>query len=303
MTNRRPISFLVLLLAVCVSVFFSSFPFIVEGVGNNPPSVSSVFISSISNTEASSENSIIPSPGTTKTVYVYGDVMDLDGDTDISSVAVSFYRTSLTSALCDSVPDEDPNQCYRATCTLNVGDPDTNVRYDCEVPLQYYADATTGSGAYATDDWTVLVIATDAAAVTGDNAGFPTTTEIGELNAATVQSTIAWGSLDLGTITTAANNVSMTVTQAGNTIADLRVNGTGLTCASGMIPVNMISYALTDVDGGTVLTNTPADILDFNLPLRTDAVVTQNLYWNISIPDAGVGGSCTGSLTVVTIAG
>lgn len=273
----------------------------VHGVENNPPSVSSVLISSISNNEPSSESSLIPNPGSIKRVFVYGNVMDPDGDQDIASVYVSFFRTGITSASCDTPEESDPNHCYTGMCTITAGDPNTIARYDCEIDLQYYADATLGSGVYATDNWSVLITVSDQATARGDNAGFLTTSEVAELNAVSIQPTISWGNLDLGTITTAQSNAAMTVTQYGNSVSDLVLSGTGLTCASGTIDVSRVQYILTDVDGGTALTATPVELTDFNLALRTDGTVTKDVFWNLSVPETGVGGSCQGSITVTSL--
>jgi len=274
-----------------------------NGEENTPPSVSSVYISSISNTEISNENPIVPSPGTTKIIYIYGNVSDAEGDATIQSVTASFFRTSKTSALCDAVNEADPNYCYFSTCTITTGDVDTSAHFDCEIPLNYYADATLGSGEFATDDWSVFIQVTDAQSGVGDNSGFMPTTEIGSLVAASVQPSLSWGNLDLGMISTAENNAAMTVTQTGNSIVDLSVSGTDMLCSSGSIPVSRVSYVLTDVDGGIALSETPTIIQDFNLPLRTLEPVIQNLFWNISVPENGVGGVCAGSILVTTEAG
>jgi len=288
---------------VFLCAFFGVHVSMVNGEGNNAPSIATTYISSISNAEVASENPITPSPGTTKTVYVYGNASDVDGDTDITSVFISFYRTGITSASCDEPSEADPNQCYQANCTLDYGDPDTATRYDCTIALDYYADATIGGGPYGTDDWSVLVTAEDAATATGDNSGFLTTTEIDEISAANIQSSFSWGQLDLGHITTAQTNAVMTITQEGNSVLDINISGTDMTCESGVIEMNRISYTFTDSDGGTPLTASPVNIFDFNLPLRTDAPVTKDIFWNLGLPETGIGGVCTGSTVITTEAG
>ena len=273
----------------------------VHGEENASPSVSSAIVSSVSNSEPSSEATLVPSPGGTRRIFVYGNVMDPDGDQDVAAVYVSLFRTGVTAASCDSPQESDPNHCYPSTCMLTLGDPDTTVRYDCEIDLQYYADATLGSGVYATDNWSVLTTVIDQSSARGDNSGFITNTEVAELNAVSIQPVVSWGNLDLGTITTAQNNVAMAMTQLGNSVSDIEVSGTPLVCESGEIEASRVQYIFSDVDGGTSLTEAPVTLTDFNLPLRTDGDVTKNLFWNISVPETGVGGVCQGVITVTSV--
>ncbi|MEK7452253.1 MAG: hypothetical protein AAB664_02855, partial [Patescibacteria group bacterium] len=236
--------------------------------GNSAPTISTAIVSSISNSATSSESTIVPSPATTKTVYVFGTASVADGGLDISTVGVSFFRTTITYAGCDAANDENNNYCYRSGCTITEANASsTNVHYECQIPLQYYADATTGSGAYATTTWTAIVKATDVATATGDNTASPLLTEIGDIVAISIPSTYTWGTLELGTNTSSSTNASLAVTQTGNTVADIYLSGTDLTCTSGVMPVSYVSYVFTDTFGGTALSASSTHISTFDLPL------------------------------------
>ena len=74
--------------------------------------------------------------------------------------------------------------------------------------------------------------------------------------------------------------------------------------STGTIARANLSWALTDtnVAGSTTLTGSAVDT---NLAVAYQdltTVVPKILYWNIVIPATGVGGSCTGTVTVATLA-
>lgn len=279
-------------------------------VSNATPAVDSVFISSTSNGGAGTDlTSVTLNAGTTRTVYVNGVVSDANGGTDIADTAVSvkMYRTTATNG---SACAADNNDCYAvagASCTLGAASGTTRA-YDCPVALQFWADAT-DAGAYSATNWTASVTVVDIAGPATSSANTDTT-EVNSLTALTIPGSIPYGTLALAAQTTNANNQDLTISQNGNTQADVNVSSAAnMTCTIGNIPVANQKWATTDVGftdvGSTALSGTPTQVSALNVPIRTnDGVNTSSiLYMNIGIPVNGVGGSCTGTDVITAVAG
>ncbi len=99
----------------------------------------------------------------------------------------------------------------------------------------------------------------------------------------------------------------MNIAQQGNDVADVEVSSAAaMSCTIGTIAVNGQQWSLTDVDfgaGGTNAMTGSAVDTNLNVGYRHGSNPTKNLFWNISIPSTGVGGSCTGTTTISAIAG
>lgn len=278
-------------------------------VSNATPTVTSVYISSSANGGADSYGSgITLTAGSTATVHVNGVFTDTNGGGDIpdNGATVKFFRTAATGGAACSA---DNNDCYSVSgvsCTLGVASGNTRA-YDCPVALQYWADAT-DAGTYIADNWTASVTVTDTAGPATSSASTKTV-EVNSLTALSIPSTIAYGSLALGASTTNVNNVEKTISQSGNTQADVNVSSSAaMTCTTGTIGVGNQEWAVTDVSfggGGTQLTGTPAQVTGLNVAVRTSEVTDTSsiLYWNIVMPPNGAGGSCTGTTTITALAG
>ena len=276
---------------------------------NSSPTVSTKFISSTSNGGNDALNlaaDFTLAAGTTSTVWVNGLVADNNGDADIASVAVTLYRTTTSGGAACSA---DNNDCYtNAACTLDAAAGTTlQTGYNCSFSLEYYTDSTVTGGVAPSDTWYLSVTATDLSSNTGSDATY--TKEMPLVTSLTIPGAISYGSLALGTSTTNATNTSLTLTQQGNDQADVEVSmaGPSLDCitgatATGAIARASISWAITDTDvaGSTALTSSAVDTNN-SVGYRTGAVVTDELYWNIVIPATGVGGTCSGTVTVSTI--
>ncbi len=240
--------------------------------------------------------------GGTAMYKITGTAEDLNGRTDITSVAAVLYRSSLTAGC---TPDN--NGCYAVSCTTVNGSTGDQVDYNCPVALQFYTDSTSTGGVASAEDWVVSVKVTDNDAANATNNSLHK--EVETRLALSIPGTIPYGSLSLGQTTTNANNVQMDLQQYGNDEADVEVSSAGpMGCTvAGAIPVANQKWVLTDVgysDGSAVaLSGTPADT-DINIGYRTNdgAPLTKSLFWNIAIPTSGVEGVCTGTNTVTTIA-
>jgi len=272
-------------------------------ISNAAPTISNVYISSTANGKVDSyTGGISLIAGTTKTVYVNGTVSDTNGYSDIASVSAKFYRSGVTNgATCTT----SNNDCYLVSgCTLSNGSGNTE-DYSCAVPLEYYADATDASGTYAAQDWKAFAIVSDVSTASANTTH--SGVEVNTLTALSIPSTLSFGAFGLGTSTTNSNNQDMTITQAGNDIADVAVSqAAALTCTSGSIPAANIQWSVTDISynaSGTFPLDTNPHDTDLAVQLQTSGTpTTKNLYWNIAIPSSAVSGSCTGTTTITTLA-
>ena len=247
--------------------------------------------------------SILPNVGTTRSLHVTGRISDANGETDIATTSLVFYRTGATNG---SACGSDNNDCYRvATCDLNVAaGNDTEVDYDCPISLAYWIDATDTSGRFPTDDWTVLVTTVD---IPGAVATATRSIEIESLLALNIPESIPYGTFSLGDETTSGTNQEMVLTQKGNTYADVELSGSNMGCSiTGSIPVGNQKWSLLDVGYAAAtgtLSGTPT-AAERNITYR-DSEVTElaaSLYWNIGIPTSGVKGLCSGTNTVAVVA-
>src|SRR3989344_2782165 len=245
---------------------------------------------------------ILPNIGPDRTIHINGQITDLNGENDIASSTLSlvFFRTSKGNT-CTA----DKNDCYTVnTCatTYTDGD-DTEISYNCEVPLAYWIDGTDSSSIYESDNWSAYVTVSDVAGLQAASTG---TIEMNSLLALNLPDDIDYGTRSLAEVSSSTTNIETILTQRGNTKADVEVLGTTMSCSSlGTLPIDAQAWSLTDTDyaSGAALTGSFVPTLR-NINLRTDDAneLSANLYWNIAIPATGVKGTCTGSNTIVIVA-
>jgi hypothetical protein len=247
----------------------------------------------------------IVNAGTTGELHINGVVADTNGDDDIASVAVKFYR----SAMGGSCSAGDDNYCYiddtDSNCALDTtyGD-DTQAKFDCQFNINYYADATdANSDNYTSTDWTVEVYLLDDDASSAEDTSLQKV--MPTLRSLSIPSTISFGTMALGASLDAGEGEQMSIEQYGNDEASVEVSmASDMTCDSSDagIPKANIEWALSDagIDNGTDLTTSAADT-SIDIGLRTDGVVTDKLYWFIEIPASGVEGECTGTTVITTV--
>lgn len=273
-------------------------------VNNAAPTIVSKFISSSANgqTDTYSGGTINNlTAGGTRTIHINGVVEDTNGQADISTVEAVFYRSGVGGSCTES-----SNDCYKvASCTLDTtGVTSLQKRYNCSMALQYYADSTSTGGEFPTENWVVSVKVTDAGSLNATDTAL--TKEMQTLLGLTIPSSIAYGALALGASTSNANNQEQVIAQAGNDNADVEVSsGAAMSCTIGTIAVANQQWSLTDVSygaGGTNALSGSAVDTNLNVAYRHGANPTKTLYWNITIPSTGVGGSCTGTTTISAIA-
>src|SRR3989344_1919656 len=270
---------------------------------NVAPTVDTIRIATTAyGTDDLTSSGILPNVGTDRTIHINGQISDANGENDIASstLALVFHKTSSTNTCA-----ADNNDCYVInSCTTNYSEgSDTEIAYNCEVPLAYWIDATDAASAYTSDSWTAYVTVQDFASTQG---ALSATVEVNSLLALNLPDVIDYGTRSLGEVSSSTTNVETVITQRGNTKADVQLSGSNMGCSAlGTLATSTQAWALTDVDHATsiVLTDTPASAKR-NILLRTDESneLSANLYWNIAIPASGVKGTCTGANTIAVIA-
>ncbi len=296
-------------------------------VTNVAPTVDSVYINETADSNANTyttSNAITLTPNSTKTVHVNGVITDLNGvgtgttsailsSGNLQGVEAMLYRTGSGVACAENAQNcVDP----ASSCTLTALTA-TTVGYNCVFNLQYYADSTSTGGQFPDDTWTAGVLVIDDACSGGfdafDQGNCSTSSgsntkllEIGTLLSLGLPSSISYGTLALGVTTSNSTNTAVTITQTGNDVGNVQVSGADMTCTQGTIPLANQNWALTDVGGTdgsvTVLTGS-AVTAAVAVPYRTSASqTTSTLYWNLTMPTSGVGGTCTGTNTITAIA-
>ena len=272
----------------------------VKAEENNAPTIESVYISDTANglVDDYSDGTITPNIGNSKTIHINGVVSDIDGGGDISSVNSVFYRSGIASAQ-DCTADN--NNCYlNSYCTLSSL-ASTTKKYNCQIDLEYYIDATDSSGRYPAENWISYIKVLDiSTASTTDSA---LAKEVASTLSLDIPGAISFGSFSLGSQTTQDNNYEMTIIQKGNSEADIMVSGSDMICSDiGLIEVEEQKWSLDDVGyssaSSTSLTENPT-LVDILVDYRDDdqADMTKMMYWNIGIATSSVKGTCSGSST------
>jgi len=275
---------------------------------NFPPSVSSIIMSSTGTTDLTDDysggtiNDLVA--GSTKSVWVNGVVTDPNGEDDITTVDLVFYRDDKGTS-CGT----DKNDCYKITeCTFDTSYGTTDeASYSCPLDIYFFTDSTVGGGTATENHWVTSVTVQDDAT----NSFSFITKEMGLLLALDIPSTIDFGTMALGAGTTNDTNIEQTITQQGNDVADVTLVMTDaeMSCSvRGSVPRESIEWSATDSSYGDAsshdLTGISTDT-DIGVGYRTSdgTALTRKLYWNIKIPSSGVEGICSSTnLTITAIA-
>ncbi|OGG59359.1 hypothetical protein A3C89_02545 [Candidatus Kaiserbacteria bacterium RIFCSPHIGHO2_02_FULL_50_50] len=274
-------------------------------ITNTAPTVDTIrFATTAYGTDTLTSTGILPNVGTTKTIHINGTIHDNNGENDIASSTISlvFFRTTKTNT-CTG----DKNDCYRVTvCDTAYSDGDaTQISYSCPVSIAFWIDATDTSSARSSDNWTASISVNDIAGATGN---LTATAEVNSLLALTLPDAISYGTRALGELSSATSNVVTTITQHGNTRADLQISGVNMVCDGlGALPASAQKWSLLNVgyaDNAAAELASSANTANRNIFIRTDDAneLTANLYWNIAIPATGAKGSCVGSNTLALVA-
>ena len=270
-------------------------------IDNNGPVIQALSFSTVAyGADDLTSSGILPNIGADRVIHVTGVISDANGEGDIATTTLVFYR-SLAASSCSA----DKNNCYRnSVCTVSAayGTSD-EVAYDCPVTLAYWTDATDTGGRYPSQVWKGRVVVSDLG---GDFDIREGDVEVNSLLALTIPTSINYGTRVLGELSTATSNVDMVLTQRGNAASDVEVSGVPMVCAVfGQISTSGQAWALTSVGyaSSTQLTGLPVGT-GRNIGYRDSESVelVASLYWNIGIPGSGVKGLCTGTDTLAIIA-
>lgn len=268
-------------------------------ISNATPTVSAVTVATAS---AGSAVATIDSitEGSTDTVYIHGTITDQNGCEDITGanqgVKMVFYGPG-TNAACDQdtadcfIADDGgvyTNSCSTAGCSAGTGD--TDLTFECQITAQFYSDP---------GEWTVSVTANDG--TVSSSANTATTSTVAELVGLNLGSGIDYGTLAVGA--TSASDVSLSVENYGNVELDVNYQGTQMTCDTLYIATGSQKYHLTaDTAYGSMVTLTEDDVIaQHDLAKRTQgSASSENSYWKLNV-DAGVEGTCTGTVTATAV--
>lgn len=288
-------------------------------IPNASPSIVSIFTSDAAFGSEGYSDGIIDTlvPDGLRTLYVTGVVEDGNDRLSVSRVWAVFYRSGVDGGV--DCAANDANDCYVSdNCALSIdeGVSDYQQRYSCPISLQYFVDGTMFGGEFPDEHWVVEVYATDTVGDTSDPGSLER--EIQTLLSVSFPSVIAYGTLSPGESTDEYSRVIQLVGQSGNDEADVEVYyqtfvpppfyGGTMDCVhnggTGSIPNSLQQWSLRaggyDASGTKDLSSEPT-VAALNVGYRHGVNPVRPLYWNISIPSAGVLGTCTGSVTISAV--
>ena len=263
-------------------------------VGNNAPSVTSVVLNGGS--------AITLTANTTTNVNVTVTISDNNGCSDITSgtTTVMMYRTSFGSSSC--MTGANNLYCYLATSFTNSSTcgPSISVNATTTFAVYYFAQATDGSSAFSSSDWTATVVFKDLAQSTGtaDSTG----RELNTLTALDVTtSSINYGTLSASSTTGGVNQVT-TSTNAGNSSTTLRLSAIAtLTSGANSIATTSQRYStssFTFAGTSTALQQTATDVPGSFLTAPTSTTnVLRPYFWGLEVP----AGTATGTYNGTTL--
>lgn len=240
---------------------------------------------------------------------------------EFSTSTLSVFRSGIGSTTCDGTGGSyDPNNCYpsgvgvstwnlqcTASTTTCAGASDSTMTVECEFPLWFIADPTTGASTsdsyYWNQVWTAAASASDDDFATSTFTMAATSTAEVEVLLALnmLNSTIPYGALepgqDTGTLST-----TTAVQTTGNAGIDEGLQGTnmcpgytsGSSCAltaanaTHTIPVYEQEFATSELayGSGTALATGTQQTLDINIlkATSTSIVSSKDTYWGIAVP-------------------
>jgi hypothetical protein len=242
---------------------------------------------SIANLSFNNNNNIALTEGTTTTIMATGTVTDLNGYADIVNASSTFYRQSISGAnMCTA----DVNNCYQiGTTSCSFSDCSGNIcTVSCSAPLYYFADPTDAGSTYAADNWQAYLDVWDTSS-THDSAS--SSQELYTLSGLTTTSTLAYGSVTVGTDTGAAN-ATTSVNNTGNITLNLNLGGDDLYAGASKVSYDKQKYATS------TFTYSACPLCNVLAPTSTPSAVAlgvakatttiwspfKDIYWGISIP-------------------
>lgn len=294
-------------------------------ISNDPPSVTSLTISTSSLGPALDGSIFTPAENATRTLYAYGSYTDNNGCDEVSDpganagFSLNIRRNGMTTTTCQDPSSTDPLNCYVAAETVSStaagtglncvisncsGGTDVSADFECTFPIHHFVDATDEASAYNAQKWRISYFIEDSNGGTADD--LDSEFEIATLNAIDSGASVAYGALPLGG--TSASDETLVITNTGNKDGqDINLSGNDMGCSDGQISVGQQKYATnTSVAYGSKVALTSSGVpavMNVKKNVVSSTAATSNTYWMISIPSSGLSGSCSGTITVTAVAG
>ncbi|MBI5654784.1 hypothetical protein HZC53_03990 [Candidatus Uhrbacteria bacterium] len=281
--------------------------------GNAAPNVDSLYVAETSQGidigPAGIGDGFTTNEGAPKTIYVGGQLSDMNGCHNLMQATVTLYRSDIPgSQSCTS----DTNNCYHTTLYpedfVGCDTPDdTNVTFETSFSMPNYVDPTDAGSPYEGVNWLAYVNVADNAE---EQTVFTETFEVNSLAAFSVPNAINYGSVALGAD---SNAIQLTFSNTGNRNVDSDVialhdplaqptpiEGDMVSNLSGFdnISASAVHYslsALTAYESATAVSKTASTDLALGLLQQTDdlTIPTTDTYWKLRMPASGVQGTYT----------
>ncbi len=237
---------------------------------------------------------IDPSPidltaGSTKTVTCSATITDTDNWNNTTTVNATMWDAIAST---EGASDDDNEHYTAVSCDLGTNTSATERPATCSFSLHYHANPST---------WTCKIRSYNSTNDVASNSNDATVNQLVALDVA--EASINFGSMDLNE--TSSSDVSATVQNIGNIRIDVKLSGNSFICSSGTLSPETIRYSATPgnlYSDMTELTGT-AIRLNLNIAKSTGSPSTDDTYWKISIPNSGVGGSCSNTITFTAVSG
>jgi len=266
-----------ILVGICSVVVTAAIGYSIVWAANTLPVASEVSISS-------GAASITLNEGTTIDVICTATVTDDNGYTNITTTTAKLYLTSVGAEAADDNDNHYTLSGARDAYCTSTGENTGNCT--TTFSLYYYADP---------GEWTCQITPFDSE---GAGTAATDTITMNETQYLNVSATISYGSVNAGA--TSTGDHTATVTNTGNIAIDVKISGTAMSCnIRGSIATSSQQYATSifSYDSGTPLSATATDWnLDLPTPEDTNVPVTDDTYWQVSIPTR-VEGTCSGTNT------
>ncbi len=277
----------------------------VEDVNHEPTFISDPVASSSYRGEEGFYDGVIDHliAGGEASIFIHGEIEDLDGQMDISEVSASLFMGGKTAACM-----MNPHDCYRKEpCTITHSMDANRIEYDCEFELAYWMSPT---DEFAHIDnrgkkWYLSLTAKDQSGAQTYNT--QRNFEVATITGLQLFDNIDFGTLIVGEFTDVTTNFDQKITQSGNVAQDLVVvmEEEEFTCSGSEkgIPRENLEWAIVDVAYGDIQSISMSDgitEIDINISEQIDPTQeapTTYIYWNLFVPEA-VAGVCTATINI-----
>jgi hypothetical protein len=215
----------------------------------------------------------------------YGTVTDTNGWQNITNIKAVLYSANAGGAGCTA----SQTNCYINASCANSSCSGTDCNATCTfAPMPWFVDNGT---------WTCRITPSDSVGQASTNCSTASAVAV-------LLSIDAGNTINFGAVAPSGNSGEITenIVNCGNTIIDLQVNGTAMTCTTNSIPLTDIFYGNATLGANTTLTGTLATMHHNSARASTYVTnATKDTFWWLQTVPGNIGGSCVGNVTFVTI--